>query len=350
VGDPDAIVHPETPLERAICADPAWRAGVAWGEPRPGHPEGTVLAHVGDVLANVDRVALDPADRERLRLAALVHDACKGDVDRSLPKTGENHHAMRARRFAERLVADPDLLDVIDLHDDAYLAWRHGRRSGDWDEAERRARVLIARLDEGSGARFGLYMRFYQADNETDGKTDEHRHWFAGLRDGLRIETAPLVLIAAPAELLRALEAGDTARAEGLLGAAIPAGWPDSELAAILHRSIARLRADPATLGYGVWAAVARAPRTVVGSAGFIAPPDDGTIELGYSIHPDHRGSGYATEAAAALIAWGLARPGVSHVIAECDETNAASSRVLEKAGMRLLHTRGGVMRWSVTA
>ncbi len=350
MSDPDGIVRPETPLERAICADPAWRAGVAWGEPRSGHPEGTVIAHVGDVLANVDRVALGAADRERLRLAALVHDAFKRDVDRSLPKTGENHHAMRARRFAERHLDDPDLLDVIELHDDAYLAWRHGRRSGDWDGAERRARALIGRLDGDSGERFGLYLRFYRADNETDGKTDEHRHWFAGLRDGPRIETGRLLLIAAPAELLRALAAGDTARAEGLLGAAIPAGWPGADLAEILPAALERLVADPATIGYGVWAAVARAPRTVVGSASFIAPPDDGTIELGYGIHPDHRGCGYATEAAAALIAWGLARPGVRRVIAECDEANAASVRVLEKAGMRLLHTRGGVMRWSLTA
>ncbi len=343
MSDPDAIVHPETPLERAICADPAWRAGVAWGEPRSGHPEGTVLAHVGDVLGNVDRVALDAADRERLRLAAIVHDAFKGDVDRSRPKTGENHHAMRARRFAERYLDDPDLLDVIELHDEAYLAWRGGHRDGDWAGAELRARALLDRL----GGRDDLYMRFYQADNETDGKTDEHRHWFAGLRDGLRIETGRLVLIAAPAELLRTLDAGDTARAEGLLGAAIPAGWPDSELATILPRSIARLAADPATLGYGVWVVVVRAPRTVVGSAGFIAPPDDGTIELGYGIHPDHRGIGYATEAATALIEWGRAQPGVREVIAECDETNAASARVLEKAGMRTVHTRAGTMRWS---
>src|SRR6266516_4609282 len=130
--DPTAVVRPETPLERAICADPAWRTGAEWGEPRPGHPEGTVIAHVAHVLANVDRVALDPADRDRLRLVAIVHDAFKGEVDRSLQKTGENHHARRARRFAERFVSDTELLDVIELHDDAYLAWRHGRRSGDW--------------------------------------------------------------------------------------------------------------------------------------------------------------------------------------------------------------------------
>ena len=170
-------VRPETPLEQRICADPAWRAGVAWGEPRPGHPEGTVGAHLTDVLANVDRVALDADDRRRLRLVALVHDTFKGDVDRAQPKTGENHHAMRARRFAARYIDDEDLLDVIELHDDAYIAWRHGDRTGNWPEAERRARALAERL----GSRLDLYLRFYQADNETDGKTSEHRHWFIAL-------------------------------------------------------------------------------------------------------------------------------------------------------------------------
>ena len=86
--DPSDVVRPETPLEEEICADPAWRAGVAWGEPRSGHPEGTVIAHIADVLVNVERVATGAADRERLRLAAIVHDACKREVDRSRPKTG----------------------------------------------------------------------------------------------------------------------------------------------------------------------------------------------------------------------------------------------------------------------
>src|SRR4051794_8210740 len=133
---PDVLPQPETPLEARICADPAWQAGLRWGEPRPGHPEGTVGAHLADVVANVDRVALDADDRERLRLIALVHDTFKADVDRSQSRTGENHHAMRARRFAERHITDDDLLDVIELHDDAYIAWRHGDRTGDWDEAE----------------------------------------------------------------------------------------------------------------------------------------------------------------------------------------------------------------------
>ena len=341
--DPADVVRPETDLERAICADPAWRAGIAWGEPRSGHPEGTVIAHTADVLANVDRVALDPADRARLRLAAIVHDAFKADVDRSLPKTGENHHAMRARRFAERYLDDADLLDVIELHDDAYLAWRQGSRDGDWPAAERRARALLERL----GDRYGLYERFYRADNETGGKTDEHRLWLAGLHDGLRIETGRLTLIAMPLEAVGALVAAHRTRAAGVLGAVLPDGWPDEELADILPACRDRLAAEPDTLGFGAWAVARTDPRIVVGSAGFIAPPDRGEVELGYGIHPDHRKAGYATEAAVALVGWALGRPGVTRVIAECDEDNAASIRVLEKAGMRRVHVRTGTIRWT---
>jgi RimJ/RimL family protein N-acetyltransferase len=342
--DPADAVRPETALERAICADPAWRTGEAWGEPRSGHPEGTVIAHVADVLANVERVALDPPDRARLRLAAIVHDAFKADVDRSRPKAGENHHAMRARRFAERYLSDADLLDVIELHDDAYLAWRQGVRDGNWPAAERRAGALLERL----GGRYDLYMRFYRADNETDGKTDEHRHWLAGLHDGLRLQTERLTLIAVPLEPARALAAGDRARAAGMLGAGLADGWPDEELADILPAYRDRLAVEPDTIGFGVWAVARTDPRIVVGSAGFIAPPDRGEVELGYGIQPDHRNAGYATEAAVALVEWALGRAGVSRVIAECDEANAASIRVLEKAGMRREHVRGGTIRWTI--
>lgn len=344
--DPADAVRPETALERAICADPGWRAGVAWGEPRPGHPEGSVIAHVADVLANVDRIALDPADRARLRYAAIVHDAFKADVESSRRKTGENHHAMRARRFAERHLDDPDLLDVIELHDEAYLAWRQGGRDGDWPAADRRARALLDRL----GDRYDLYARFDRADSETAGKTDEHRHWLAGLRDGLRIETERLTLIALPPEAACALVAGDRPRAAGILGAVLSEGWPDEELADIMPAYRDRVTAQPDKLGYGVWVVARTDPRIVVGSAGFIEPPERGEIELGYGIHRDRRNAGYATEAARALVRWGLDRDGVRRVIAECDEENAASIRVLEKVGMRRVHARAGTIRWEVRA
>lgn len=59
----------------------------------------------------------------------------------------------------------------------------------------------------------------------------------------------------------------------------------------------------------------------------------DGTIELGYVIHPDHQNQGYATEALTASIQE-LFRQGYSVVRAGYFEENPASGRVMEKSGM----------------
>src|SRR5918997_1165459 len=42
--------EPETDTERRLACDPVLREGWAWGEPRSGHPEGAVGAHVADLL------------------------------------------------------------------------------------------------------------------------------------------------------------------------------------------------------------------------------------------------------------------------------------------------------------
>jgi hypothetical protein len=165
---------PETELERQIVADPDWQEGAGWGDPRPSHPEGSVNAHVAEVLANVEGVAVDPIDRERLRLVALIHDTFKHRVERSQPTVGENHHAMMARRFAQRYIDDPEVLDVIELHDEAFNAWVKGDRGGKWDAAEARAQRLLQRL-EGSA---NFYLRFYRADNQTGSKSQEPLQWF----------------------------------------------------------------------------------------------------------------------------------------------------------------------------
>lgn len=157
--------------------DPEWQEGLRWGRPRPGHPEGSVLAHVRDVLSNVEHVADSPEQRARLRLIALVHDTFKSQVDRSRPKTGANHHAAIARRFAERHIDDRGVLLAIERHDAPYAIWRRGRRTGDWDESARRADALIEEL----GDDLDLFLRFYRADNATGDKTDEDLRWFEGL-------------------------------------------------------------------------------------------------------------------------------------------------------------------------
>ena len=105
--------------------------------------------------------------------------------------------------------------------------------------------------------------------------------------------------------------------------------------------------ADSGRLGYGPWVVVLRYESMVVGSAGFQGTPtDDGTIELGFGIREEFRKRGFATEAAASLLAWGFAQPSVRAVIATCERANTPSIRVLQQIGMSLVGEDERPMRW----
>jgi len=169
--------EPEDELEERVTRDPDLLEGLAWGEPRAGHPEGSVAAHVNDLLALLDEWE-EPADRRaKLRFIALVHDAFKGDVRERLPKIGRNHHADRARRFAEDYTDDPALLSVIQHHDRPYALWRKMKRKGSLDE-----KGFTKMLDDIPDV--ALFVRFVELDGSTEGKTPDPISWLrVELRD-----------------------------------------------------------------------------------------------------------------------------------------------------------------------
>jgi hypothetical protein len=171
---------PENERERALIEDDVIRDGLAWGRPRSGHPEGSVGAHVADLLETIDRWGETGERREELRFLALVHDALKYRVRQWLPKTGENHHAMRARRFAERYTGDERLLGTIEQHDRPYALWRKLRRTGRPDE--RGMERMLERIPDRE-----LFLRFVELDTSTEGKRPEPLEW---LREELRRRTA----------------------------------------------------------------------------------------------------------------------------------------------------------------
>jgi [ribosomal protein S5]-alanine N-acetyltransferase len=70
----------------------------------------------------------------------------------------------------------------------------------------------------------------------------------------------------------------------------------------------------------------------LVGSAGFMGPPEDGMAELGYSICTHSRRKGIAT-AAVALLAQMAKRENVRTLMASVGYDNAESIGVLQKAG-----------------
>lgn len=56
--------------------------------------------------------------------------------------------------------------------------------------------------------------------------------------------------------------------------------------------------------------------------------------EIGYVVHPDFWGLGYATEIANILIAFGFTQLNLHRISATCDPRNIGSVKVLEKVGM----------------
>ena len=69
----------------------------------------------------------------------------------------------------------------------------------------------------------------------------------------------------------------------------------------------------------------------VIGTAG------GGTLpEIGYILHPDHWGKGFAHEAMVAVIAHAFANHPVDHLMADVDPRNAASIKLLKRLGFTL--------------
>jgi RimJ/RimL family protein N-acetyltransferase len=93
--------------------------------------------------------------------------------------------------------------------------------------------------------------------------------------------------------------------------------------------------------GYGFWAVVEKASGEFLGWFHFRphgeAPADE--PELGYRLRRSAWGKGYATEGSRALIRKGFTELGVRRVVAYAYGENVASTRVMEKVGMRLVRT-----------
>ncbi len=94
----------------------------------------------------------------------------------------------------------------------------------------------------------------------------------------------------------------------------------------------------------GMWAVERKADGVVAGTVLLLTLPNDdhGEVEIGWHLHPDSWGQGYASEAAWAVLAHGFAA-GLPEIIAVAHTDNDASIAVMRRIGM---HDRGVVHTW----
>ncbi|MBA3424172.1 MAG: GNAT family N-acetyltransferase [Actinomycetota bacterium] len=165
-------------------------------------------------------------------------------------------------------------------------------------------------------------------------------------QDSEELRTERLWLVPLTPELVRsALEDREELGRE--LGARVPPSWPGADFARMLPR-LARGSADD-SIAAATRLIIHAADRTVIGETGFHGPPNrTGTVEIGYSIVPEYRSRGFASEATRALVSASFASPGIRRIIAECLDDNEASLRVLEKLGMRRVGSAGDTIRFEL--
>ncbi|HEY1445719.1 MAG TPA: GNAT family N-acetyltransferase [Acidimicrobiales bacterium] len=106
---------------------------------------------------------------------------------------------------------------------------------------------------------------------------------------------------------------------------------------------IERYSAEMAREGWGLWAVGEadggrEAATAFVGMVGLhrVRPemPCAPAVEIGWRLHPDFWGKGYATEAAAAALRFGLEDAGLAEIVAFTTTLNTRSQAVMARIGM----------------
>jgi RimJ/RimL family protein N-acetyltransferase len=140
--------------------------------------------------------------------------------------------------------------------------------------------------------------------------------------------------------VLREWEAGDAAAALGAYGDEQVARWLAPAMDRVRDTGAMRVlleqwRAENARLlsPAGRWAIEHRQDGQIVGGASLLPLAPDEEFEIGWALHPQAWGHGYATESGLALARWAFSQ-GIEQVIALVRPANARAAATVGRIGM----------------
>ncbi len=134
---------------------------------------------------------------------------------------------------------------------------------------------------------------------------------------------------------LEALLAGRPFIAEGIGGFSLPPAWPDEHDRRFLELRLNQMRGDESLQQWLARAMVLRRDplRPMAGHIGFHQPPQDGVLEMGYTVMPRHRRQGYAHEAVLGMMRWAHDEHGIRRFRVSIAPDNAPSLTLAAKLG-----------------
>ena len=100
---------------------------------------------------------------------------------------------------------------------------------------------------------------------------------------------------------------------------------------------------------YTEWALITADEQVTIGGIMLMAERNDREIEIGYGLDEKYRSKGYMTEAVCALIGWMFQQSeGPAYVVAETEKENAASQKVVIRAGLSRYKETGESVWWRI--
>lgn len=129
----------------------------------------------------------------------------------------------------------------------------------------------------------------------------------------------------------------------------IPSDWPSIQLKSILPYYIEMLEKPPWTNNLQIWLIIDAYERKLIGAIRLTCFQNDSkTIDLGYEINASYRNQGFGYESVQAIVDWLFKSGNITKITAECEQTNTASIRILEKLGMRCIAKEAPFLKWEL--
>lgn len=161
----------------AIKEDETYKAGVAWGRPRIGHPEGRISDHISELERNLEKISDDKELSSdcilKLEILIHVHDTLKYHATPRVPIEHPQSHASLAAEYLRGFTDDEDLIAMVQYHDEGYALYKQEVNRGGYNKA--RLQTLVSAIKD-----LRLFLIFNLIDNCTDGKTSQPVRWYLG--------------------------------------------------------------------------------------------------------------------------------------------------------------------------
>jgi len=90
---------------------------------------------------------------------------------------------MYARKFLGKYLKDELLLNVVELHDEAYYSWRLAHLYNRLSDSEKRIKILRERV----GEYWQLFYLFFKVDTCTGDKTPAPLIWFESTMEDIEV-------------------------------------------------------------------------------------------------------------------------------------------------------------------